>query len=370
MSNCSKKILIISYVIRNKTGGGTINQRNINLLKNTFSDLSVLYIDPDSPKARVSMWGKLRDRLRGVVGGLSAAYLEQIKKTIAAQQPDIVFLNQSLFGAVAKVAKKTAPAARVITFFHNCEAQYHQSMYRIDRSAVTYINLISSRKAEHMAVRYSDQLIAMNSRDAENIRKLYGKSIDLLLPTSFTDNGGASYAPSPTGKPLELLFVGFNFFANVHGLEWFCREVMPRIDNARLTIVGREMEQERTRFESENVRVIGSVDDLVPYYTTADMVVSPIFIGSGMKTKTAEALMYARPLLATAEALEGYDIDPMMIGAQCDTAEQFIKHINYFSRHKEALIEKSAYARNVFASQYSQAVVQRKFEQFICRVEQ
>ncbi len=371
MDSKSKKVLIISYIIRNQTGGGTINQRNIDLLEEVFDNVSVFYIDPDSPMARIPAWIKLRDRLRGVFGGLSSSYLKEIKKTILALQPDLIFVNQSLLGAVTKLAKKTVPEVRVVTFFHNCEAQYYRSIYYINRlSIVAYINLLSSCKAERMAIRHSDGLVAMNSRDAKYIRKFYGKSIDLLLPTSFEDNGGVPYTPSLAEKPLELLFVGFNFFANVHGLEWFCREVMPRIDSARLTIVGRDMELERTRFESENVRVIGSVENLKPYYATADMVVSPIFIGSGMKTKTAEALMYARPLLATTEALEGYDINPVMVGARCDTAEQFIECINYFSQHKETLAEKSAYARNVFVSQYSQAVVQQKFAQFIYRIEQ
>lgn len=37
--------------------------------------------------------------------------------------------------------------------------------------------------------------------------------------------------------------------------------------------------------------------------------VMPIFSGSGMKVKTAEALMYGKFLIGTKEAFEGYEID-------------------------------------------------------------
>lgn len=80
MDSKSKKVLIISYIIRNQTGGGTINQRNIDLLEEVFDNVSVFYIDPDSPMARIPAWIKLRDRLRGVFGGLSSSYLKEIKR--------------------------------------------------------------------------------------------------------------------------------------------------------------------------------------------------------------------------------------------------------------------------------------------------
>ena len=42
-----------------------------------------------------------------------------------------------------------------------------------------------------------------------------------------------------------------------------------------------------------------NVDCLETWYEKADVVISPIFLGSGMKTKTAEALMYGKPILGT-----------------------------------------------------------------------
>ncbi len=39
-----------------------------------------------------------------------------------------------------------------------------------------------------------------------------------------------------------------------------------------------------------------------------DYIISPIFVGGGMKVKTCEALMYGKNIIGTSESFEGYDI--------------------------------------------------------------
>lgn len=369
MMYCTKKILIISYIIREKTGGGAINQRNIDVIKRLCNNVSVLYIDPLNPKVHVPLWTRLWDRIQGIFSGLSKPYIEEIRQCLISEQPDIVFINQSLLGVLAQITRASLPQATVITFFHNCESHYYASQYRTQWwNPIALLNLLSSRKAESKAARYSHLLAAMNKRDAVHIQRLYHKNIHVLLPTSITDQGTFPYTPSSPQAPLELLFVGYRFFANVHGITWFCKEVMPQVPQARLTIVGRDMENERHRLEAPNVHVIGTVEDLTPYYCSADMVVSPIFIGSGMKTKTAEALMYGRPLLATNEALEGYDIHPENVGALCNTSSEFIESILYYQGHKNELITKSTNARALFLSQYSHTVILQRFAQLLKQI--
>lgn len=365
MQVTDKKIVIVSSIIRPNTGGGVINRRNIDMLGRLTREPIIFYVDGQGAKAQTGVVWKVFDRLRGVFGGLSSAYLREIGELVVAEQPDVVFLNQSLYGSVARLVKRLLPQTPVVTFFHNVEYLYFESESRNSpRSLSLRFAKISSKKAERLAVQYSDYLVAMNSRDSRKLDELYGRGADFLLPTSFEDRGPVEYTVSDPKKPLELLFVGFNFFANVQGIEWFCREVMPQCHNARLTVVGRGMESERERLESFNVQVVGSVEDLSSYYATADMVVSPIFIGSGMKTKTAEALMYGLPLLATSEALEGYELDASLVGARCDTAQEFIERITYFAAHKGDLVALSNRSRQYFVESYAHQVVWSKFASF------
>lgn len=53
---------------------------------------------------------------------------------------------------------------------------------------------------------------------------------------------------------------------------------------------------------------------MAEYIYNADFLIAPIFEGSGMKLKTAEALMYGKTVFGTTEAFEGYDVDYEQVG--------------------------------------------------------
>ena len=88
-------------------------------------------------------------------------------------------------------------------------------------------------------------------------------------------------------------------------------------------------------------------------YYAADVVVMPIFSGSGMKTKTAEALMYGKNILGTKEAFEGYDMDSnCMYG--CQTAEMFI---DTFRSMGNNITSFNPHSRNLYLEKYSEKAV-------------
>jgi glycosyltransferase involved in cell wall biosynthesis len=104
---------------------------------------------------------------------------------------------------------------------------------------------------------------------------------------------------------------------------------MPYV-SAEISIVGSNFEKLTERLSRSNVKVIGTVDDLSAYYHNAHAVISPILFGAGMKVKIAEALMYGKPVFATDEALEGYDVEGLENVYRCNTAQEFIDAINTY----------------------------------------
>src|SRR3984957_5225162 len=57
------------------------------------------------------------------------------------------------------------------------------------------------------------------------------------------------------------------------------------------------------------VEILGQVEDLAEYYSRIDVSLAPIRLGGGVKVKIIEALMYERPVFASAYALEGFPPD-------------------------------------------------------------
>ena len=131
--------------------------------------------------------------------------------------------------------------------------------------------------------------------------------------------------PAPQEK--FALFVGGMFYANRAGIAWFVEHVVPRIQ-IKICIVGRGFEDLRHELErAGKVEVVGAVDQLSDWYRDAHFVIAPIFDGSGMKTKVAEALMYGKKVIGTPEAFSGYEGLAERAGRVCANADEFVQAI-------------------------------------------
>ena len=142
------------------------------------------------------------------------------------------------------------------------------------------------------------------------------------------------------------------FAPNNEGLLWFVKNVVPQV-NINLKVVGKGMEKLKAEEEAlHDLEIIGSVPDLAPYIIEADIMILPIFKGSGMKVKTCESLMFGKNILGTDEAFEGYDADYDRIGGKCNTADDFIMKIKEFEASPRPRF--NAYSRQLYLERYSE----------------
>ncbi len=135
---------------------------------------------------------------------------------------------------------------------------------------------------------------------------------------------------------------------------------MPSLPDYTLRIVGKNFEIKKKELERDNVDVIGTVDDLEPFYYADNIMVMPIFYGAGQKVKTAEAMMYGKTIIATEEALEGYSVTDIEGIHKCRTSTDFISAIQY-----EEMRPKQKYnysVRDFFVSRFSYEVVSRQMQ--------
>lgn len=69
----------------------------------------------------------------------------------------------------------------------------------------------------------------------------------------------------------------------------------------------------------DGVAVIGALPDVAEFYEQVDVVLAPIYLGGGMKVKVVEAMMYGRPVIASAHARSGL---PDAVAEACVKWEQ------------------------------------------------
>lgn len=368
MENMTKKILFISQTILLKnTGGGLVSEKTLDLLTQTFDCVDVLLLGDKNIsfsfnnkvidfRTKYSKRNTFLNHLLGLSTGINLCIYYKIKQLLKKEQYDVIFFDSSVFGRITRYAKKHTNS-KLITYYHNIEADFSKDFYK--HGGLPYYPIYRNAVYnEKLASKYTDYIFLINKEEETRLNLLYNRKIDLCLPVSLNYDGRATNFQKMAEK-LNILFVGSNFFANIEGITWFIKNVMPHID-AGLTIVGKGMEQSLVSFSSDKIKVLGYVNNLAEVYAQHQIVIVPIFSGAGMKVKIAEAFSYGKYVLTTDFAFSGYEKQEG-IATICDNARQFIEAINSYPVSDYFLPE----AVNYFQKYYSQKAVLLKLKQFV-----
>jgi len=112
--------------------------------------------------------------------------------------------------------------------------------------------------------------------------------------------------------PNSLVFLGnMRNPANEDGILWFHRHVWPHLKARRqgvtLRIVGNEPGPLITALAADDpaIEVTGFVDDLRPYLSTAEVFVSPLQLGTGIKNRMLQAMAMGKAIVASPLSVEG-----------------------------------------------------------------
>lgn len=304
--------------------------------------------------------------LFGFIDGLTRASISDICAKIGHEDIDHVYLDGSNLGLLADRIKRKYPTVKIYTFLHNVEARFFLGSFVRTKSvralAITWANYIAERKA----VGSSDFLICLSSRDSDVLNTWYGKHATDILPMALHDTNGEESRNWSLCQEKFLLFVGGAFYANVAGIEWFAEHVAPNVV-PKTYVVGRGLDSYRDLLESSgNVKVIGGVENLSHWYQNAHLVVAPIFDGSGMKTKVAEALMYGKKIVGTQEAFSGYENTARDAGWVCSSAAEFIGVIN--EEHALSMPKFDPELRGIFEKYYSYGAALERFRSIFSNV--
>ncbi|MEQ8178774.1 MAG: TIGR03087 family PEP-CTERM/XrtA system glycosyltransferase [Amphiplicatus sp.] len=111
----------------------------------------------------------------------------------------------------------------------------------------------------------------------------------------------------------DVVFTGaMDYRANIDAVRWFAAEVWPivrsKAPQARFAIVGARPDNAVKALDGKNgIVVTGRVGDVRPYIQHASAAIAPLRMARGVQNKMLEAMAMARPVVATAAAVEGID---------------------------------------------------------------
>lgn len=300
---------------------------------------------------------------RGYIDGLDEDICELIFKIIASRNVNKVFIDGSNLGQLVKLLAMRFPKLQIIVFFHNVEARFFWGAFKRFKTVHSFSVLAANYLAEHKAVRHAHKIVCLSSRDSKLLSALYGRSAThvsaMALHDRLPQQGGG--LPVLNGEKF-LLFVGGSFYANRDGIAWFVDNVVPRI-SIKTVVVGKGLEAMKDRLERNgDVVVVGAVVSIAAWYRDALAVVAPIFDGSGMKTKVAEALMHGKKVIGTPEAFSGYEDVVGKAGWVCSTPQEFAEAIAAAQETKPSFLPQ---LRSLYEQNYSFDAARSRFSEIL-----
>jgi sugar transferase (PEP-CTERM/EpsH1 system associated) len=201
-----------------------------------------------------------------------------------------------------------------------------------------------------------DASLFVSRAEADLFKQLAPES---AAKTSFFNNGvdagyfspARSYPNPYPADTLPLVFTGaMDYWPNVDAVQWFAREILPPVlaqnPSVRFYIVGsRPTAAVRALAELPGVVVTGMVPDIRPYLAHASLAVAPLRIARGIQNKILEAMAMAKPVIASAQALEGITANTGEEVLMARDSSAFITAISTLLHRPQGTIGKAARQR-------------------------
>lgn len=318
-----KKVLYITINGIYDRGGGPLAQRRIydalkTITKSKNALLKVVSLDKNIECGLGIDINKNRkkDILSRMLCHSNYFYIEWLKykKDIMEFNPDIILLGTSRLGFIAKELKNKN--IKVITHLENIEVDYVDAYFANKKSIKSRIakcwEKIAVFRDEKNSMFYSDSLIFLTERDKDRSDEVYKNVCKnrFVLPICIEDIEELN----KKSDNKNLVFLGsLNYGSNLDAIMWFIKSVWSKYYintlNFKLIIAGsnpsEELINEVKSYENIQLyRDFSSKSEIVPINS---LFIAPIRIGAGMKVKIAEALSMGIIVVASKEALTGYE---------------------------------------------------------------
>ena len=178
----------------------------------------------------------------------------------------------------------------------------------------------------------------------------------------------------PPGLPFAersgLIFIGSSQHPpNADAVLHLVRHIMPALRaggiGETLFVIGERTSQEVRDLQCADVRVLGHVEDIAPYFHRARCMVVPLRYGAGIKGKIGTAFAYGLPVISTAVGVEGMDLAADRDYLHAEAAPDWVRQIRRLAQDQDLWTRLSEAGRLVVRERYSPERVAGHLRQII-----
>lgn len=257
------------------------------------------------------------------------AFEQVLTEVLMAQQFDIVQIEGVFMASYIPLIRRLSKA-RIALRSHNIEHQIWERHIPHEKNGLKkwYLGLQNRRlkRFELQAFKAVDAIVTITEIDRHNTQKLVpGKPLFTCLTgvdmNRYHECGAATYPGT------AFHFASMDWLPNIEAVDWLMNEVWPLVNKqnhrVQLVLAGRGMPGRFSKLQSEGVEVQEHVPDSKQFYKDHDIMLVPLWSGSGLRIKLVEGLAYGKPIITTSIGAEGIPYEHGKHLLIADTAQDF-----------------------------------------------
>ncbi len=225
-------------------------------------------------------------------------------------------------------------------------------------------------KYEFEMYRSADRTLVLTPQDRFTMQ-YYAPDLSISVASSGVDINYLQEHPPIPKEPIILMTGYMRDPANEDGVEWFYHHIWPQLSKnhpeIKFYIVGAEPSPRMKRILSGERRIIitGKVKDLRPYRNRARVLVSPVRLGSGLRTKVLEAMAAGLPVVSTSLGMAGIEAQTGVNCLVADTPELFTRSVEWLLTDRTLGVRMARNARELVEKKHALEIGLHHFEKSI-----
>jgi glycosyltransferase involved in cell wall biosynthesis len=300
---------------------------------------------------------------------ISDAFAHRLKEVLQETDYDIVQLEILMMASYIDLIRSHSKA-KIVLRAHNIE---HLIWERVAANSSNpfkkwYINQLAKtlKTFELRVPALVDGLVAITGKDAEFFSSLTSRPV-ISIPFGINP---ADYPVRETANSNPTIFIigAMNWIPNQEGVRWFLQNVWidlhKKFPGLEFHIAGREMPAWMKQLSLTNVLVEGEVENASDFYAANDIMIVPLFSGSGIRIKIIEAMAWGKTVISTSLGAEGIEYTRGENLLIADLACEFFEMISVCVEHPEVIRKTGMNARRLAESKYDRKNIIAKLEAF------
>lgn len=293
-----------------------------------------------------------------------------IIKTLKENNFDVVLFESLYVTPYTEIVKKNSKA-KLVYRSHNIEYEIWKRNATLEKGAKKqYLNLLAKRlkKYEKNILNKFDGIAAITEKDKQELKKIGAEKVE-VFPFGINTK---DYTPMKSQNQ-NLFYIGsMDWAPNINGVKWFLDMVWPKLikkqPELKFYLAGRKMPKWLLNYKQQGINVIGEVESANDFINQNQIMIVPLFAGSGMRIKIIEAMALGKMVIATSIALEGIKCKHQKNVIVANNQKEFSDAILYYTSNINEQEKIAKAGLDLVQSNYDNQVIVNNLVEFFNQI--